>query len=405
MNPKDARMRPKQAVIFAGGRGARLRPFTDTRPKPMIEFHGKPFLAHMIEMLRTQGFEEVLLLLGYLPQIVQDYFGDGSGFGVRVHYSVSAPEDLTARRILQAEHLLDPCFLALYCDNYWPLQIESMWQRLNGSDATAMLTVYSNKDHYSRDNVQVNSAGYVVNYDRSRAAAGLRGVEISYAILTRPVLRLLPREDAPFEAAIYPELIRRNELLAYVSDHRYYSVGSHERLPLTKEFLARRPTIILDRDGVLNKKPRKAEYVRTWNEFEWLPGAKEALRLLREDGYRVIIVSNQAGIGRGVMSEGALAAIHNRMRDEAAAAGGQIDAIYHCPHDWHNGCECRKPNPGMLFQAQRDFHLDLSQTWFIGDDERDAEAANRAACKSRLVSEGTSLLAIVRNLLNKEVSH
>ena len=81
--------RPTQAVILAGGRGTRMRPLTDTRPKPMVEFHGRPFLEYMIEMLREQGFERVLLLLGYLPEVIQEHFGDGSGFGVEIDYSVS----------------------------------------------------------------------------------------------------------------------------------------------------------------------------------------------------------------------------------------------------------------------------------------------------------------------------
>src|SRR6187551_3927857 len=99
--------RPRQAVILAGGRGSRLRPLTDTRPKPMVEILGKPFLAYQIEQLREQGFEKILLLLGYLPQVVQDYFGDGSRFGVTVEYSVSAVDDETARRLSLAEALID----------------------------------------------------------------------------------------------------------------------------------------------------------------------------------------------------------------------------------------------------------------------------------------------------------
>ena len=98
-----------------------------------------------------------------------------------------------------------------------------------------------------------------------------------------------------------------------MTDHRYYSVGSLKRLPLTEAFLARRPAVILDRDGVLNKKAPKAQYVRSWHEFEWLAGAKEALRLFKEAGYRVIVVSNQAGVGRGAMTETQLVEIHERM--------------------------------------------------------------------------------------------
>ena len=157
--------------------------------------------------------------------------------------------------------------------------------------------------------------------------------------------------------------------------------------------------MILDRDGVLNARPPRATYVTTPEHFHWLPGALDALRLLREAGYVVLIVSNQAGIGRGMMSEEDLAKIHARMQSDVKAAGGRIDAVYHCPHTWDEGCWCRKPSPGLLFAAQRAHHLDLSRTYFIGDDERDEEAAVRAGCRSILVSEDRSLLDIVKELL------
>jgi D-glycero-D-manno-heptose 1,7-bisphosphate phosphatase len=279
------------------------------------------------------------------------------------------------------------------------MRFDDMWERFVAADVPAMVTVYNNRDGYSRDSVRVGESGFVEVFDRSRTSPGLSGVEISYALLRRSVLGLLPTEDALFEEAVYPPLVDRGELLAYVTEHRYYSVGSAERLPRTERFLARRPAVILDRDGVLNERPPKAQYVRKAEEFRWLPGAKDALRLFREAGYLVIVVSNQAGIARGAMTEGDLARIHDRMRAEAAAAGGAIDAIYHCPHDWDEGCDCRKPKPGMLFSAQRDFDVDLTRTPFIGDDERDAEAAQAAGCPSMLVSERATLLDLARGLV------
>jgi D-glycero-D-manno-heptose 1,7-bisphosphate phosphatase len=139
--------------------------------------------------------------------------------------------------------------------------------------------------------------------------------------------------------------------------------------------------------------------VRSWDEFEWLSGAKEALRMLHEAHYRVIIISNQAGIARGAMTQANLLEIHECMRAETVEAGGRITAIYYCPHDWEEGCECRKPKPGMLFEAQRDFNLDLSRTLLIGDDERDAEAAELAGCPAVLVTEDVSLLDITRKVV------
>jgi len=391
--------RSTQAVILAGGRGERLRPLTDIRPKPMIEIHGKPFLEYNLEQLREQGFRRVVLLLGYMPEVVQDYFGDGRRFGLQIEYSVSPVEDNTGRRLKVAERLLDDCFLLLYCDNYWPMRFDRMWQRYLQAGAPAMLTVYANRDGYTKDSLRVDEQGFISIFDKQRRAPDLKGVEISYGLFKKELLALLPEENISFEETLYPLLAQRHQLAAYVTQHRYYSVGGQARLPLTEAFLARRPAVILDRDGVLNRRPPRAQYVRHWEEFEWLPGAKESLHLLKTAGFRVIVVSNQAGIARGAMTEADLLEIHRRMTREAVLVGGRIDAIYYCPHNWDEGCECRKPKPGMLFQAQRDFNLDLSRTAFIGDDERDAQAAEAAGCPPILVSEQKSLLDVIRTLV------
>lgn len=392
--------RPRQAVILAGGRGTRMRPLTNTRPKPMVMFHGRPFLEYVVEMLREQGFERVLMLLGYLPEVIQDHFANGSGFGVEIDYSVTVADDLTVSRMQVARDRIEESFLLLYCDNYWPMRMNDMWRRFQELDVPAMVTVYANRDGYrpGKDSVLVEN-GYVKAFDKTRSVPGLQGVEISYAILTDRVLGLLPAEDELFEVAVYPELARRGQLGAYVSDHQYYSVGSLDRLEATERFLARRPAVILDRDGTLNRRPPRAQYVTRPEEFEWLPGALEALRMLNEAGYTVAVVSNQAGVDRGAMTEEDLADVHRKLTDEAERAGGRIEAVYYCPHDWDEGCECRKPAPGMLFQAQRDLDLDLTRTPFIGDDERDAQAADAAGCPSITVSEETPLNDCVRSLL------
>lgn len=367
----------------------------------MVEIHGKPFLAYQIEQLREQGFEKVLLLLGYLPEVVQEYCGDGRRWGVKIECSVTAVEDQTARRLKLAEPYLDPCFLLLYCDNYWPMQIDKMWSHYTQSNVQAMITVYSNKDSYTRNSVRVDDDGFVVAYDKTCTNPGLQGVEISYAIMAKAVLGLVPGENVLLEESLYPELAKRRQLAAYVSDHRYYSVGALHRLPLTEAFFTRAPTVFLDRDGVLNKRPLPAHYVRTPDEFHWLPGAKEALRLLKQAGFRAVVISNQAGIGRNVMTECDLAEVNRYMRDEAGHAGGEIAAIYHCPHDWNAGCECRKPKSGLLFRAQKDLHLDLTRTVFIGDDERDQQAAEVAGCRFKMVTDEDSLLKIVQRMVMK----
>lgn len=396
--------RPRQAVILAGGRGVRLRPLTDTRPKPMIEFHGKPFLESLIELVRDQGFHRILLLLGYLPDAIRGYFGDGVRWGVAIDYVVSDVNDDTGRRLMRARRQLDPRFLLMYCDNYWPMRFEAMWRQYQQSGAAALLTVYRNDDNYTRSNVVVDAQHRVVVYDKDRAQLNLRGVDIGFGLFRREVLDALPDENVSFERTVYPGLVEAGQLQAFVTDHRYYSVSSHERLAATEAFLARRPTVILDRDGVLNRRPPRAHYVRSWADWAWLPGAIEALRRLKQAGIRALLVSNQAGIARGVITERDLAAIHARMQTEIRMAGGEVSAIYHCPHGWESTCECRKPKPGMLFQAQREWHLDLSRTVFIGDDERDGQAAEAAGCPFMQVGESRGLLEAVHELVRSEAS-
>jgi D-glycero-D-manno-heptose 1,7-bisphosphate phosphatase len=372
----------------------------------MVEFHGKPFLEYVVDMLREQGFERVLMLLGYLPDVIMDHFRDGSGFGIEIEYDVTGADDLTAFRVDHARDRLEERFLLLYCDNYWPMRFDAMWEAYVASGAAGQITVYSNGDGYTRDSVIIGDDGFVEVFDRGRTTPGLRGVEISYAILERDVvLPLVADRDLLFEEAVYPPLSERRQLHAFVSDHRYYSVGGHDRLAETSAFFARSPAVILDRDGVLNERPPRAQYVQRPDDFTWLDGSREALRLFAASGWRVLVVSNQAGIGRGIMTERDLEAVHTRMRADASAAGGRIDAIYHCPHDWEAGCTCRKPRPGMLFQAQREHRLDLTRTWFVGDDDRDRMAADAAGCRFAFVTPDRSLVDVAREILAQAPTH
>jgi D-glycero-D-manno-heptose 1,7-bisphosphate phosphatase len=369
--------RPRQAVILAGGLGRRLGDITRDIPKPMVPFGGVPFLGYLLRLLSEQGFERVLLLLGYKADAIIDYCGDGSRFGLKIDYSVGAVEDDTGRRVKRAEAKIESVFLLLYCDNYWPMPFARMWRSFaDKPKAAAQVTVYRNRDRFTRDNLIVGSNGFVETYDKRRSKPGLAGVDIGFILMRREVLDLLPADaNCSFEAEVYPKLVERGELAAFETDHRYYSVSTPERLPDTERFLLRRPCVILDRDGVLNVKASRGEYVTSPKDWRWLPGAREGFRTLRQAGADVIVVTNQAGIARGILSEDDLAVVHARMREEAEAAGGAILDIFHCPHHWDDGCDCRKPKPGMLLAAQRAHALDLSRTPFVGDDPRDGEAA------------------------------
>jgi D-glycero-D-manno-heptose 1,7-bisphosphate phosphatase len=147
----------------------------------------------------------------------------------------------------------------------------------------------------------------------------------------------------------------------------------------------------LDRDGVINRKAPEGQYVTRWEEMEFLPGAREAIRSLNQAGYFVVIVSNQRCVAKGLITTSELESMHARMRREFKAAGATIDAIYYCPHDFQPPCICRKPQPGMILEAARTHELDLAGSWMIGDSEHDVEAGKSAGCMTaRLMDDGKS---------------
>ena len=135
-----------------------------------------------------------------------------------------------------------------------------------------------------------------------------------------------------------------------------------------------RRCVFLDRDGVINEKPRDGEYVRNWSEFRLLDTIADWIRLFNALGFLVIVVTNQRGVARGVMSAADLEDIHCRMIQELARHGARIDDVFCCSHE-ENTCNCRKPRPGLVLQAQDKWDIDLPQSLLIGDSERDAALA------------------------------
>jgi D-glycero-D-manno-heptose 1,7-bisphosphate phosphatase len=148
-----------------------------------------------------------------------------------------------------------------------------------------------------------------------------------------------------------------------------------------------RRCLFLDRDGVINAAPPKGEYIRSWDEFRLLPEAVDWIRLFKAAGYLAIVITNQRGIALGLYSEADLRAIHERMRAELAAQGALVDDILYCPHA-EGACDCRKPRPGMIVEAQRKWDIDLAGSLLVGDSERDRLLAERCGIPFVLVREG-----------------
>ena len=144
--------------------------------------------------------------------------------------------------------------------------------------------------------------------------------------------------------------------------------------------------VILDRDGVINFDSE--HFIKSPAEWKPIPGSLEAIAKLTQAGYKVVVATNQSGIGRGLFDMDTLNAMHDKMHRAVQAVGGRIDAIFYCPHAADSNCDCRKPKPGMLDRIAACFNTDLSKVFAIGDSLRDLQAAVTAGAKPVLVLSG-----------------
>jgi histidinol-phosphate phosphatase family protein len=143
--------------------------------------------------------------------------------------------------------------------------------------------------------------------------------------------------------------------------------------------------VFLDRDGVINRKPDDGCYATRWEDIEFLAGAADGIALLRRGGFRIIVVTNQRCVAKGLLTISELEALHERMQRHMASSGAIIDAFYYCPHASEPACDCRKPAPGMVIRASCAHHIELKASWVIGDSDTDIQAGKTAGCKTALI--------------------
>ncbi len=371
----------------------RLRPITDSMPKPMVPVCGRPFLEHLLEQLRGEGITEVVLLTGYLGDVIESHFGDGSSFGMRISYS-RGPEDWdTGRRLWKARPLLKEQFFLLYGDNYATFLATRVEKMFLHHGRLGCLSLHAREKNA---NIRFSADGLVDAYDRSRTASGLNAVEIGYMLLSRRIFEFYRQPDCSF-SEILERLALEGQLAGYLVGDVYYSVSDPERLKITEQYLAPKKILLIDRDGTINEKAPRGEYITRWEDFRFIPSAVAGMKQLAGLGWSFIVISNQAGVGRGVMTAEQVWEIDRQMVAALAGEGITILYSYYCLHHWTEVCSCRKPCPGLLLQASRDFLLPLPQTWYIGDDPRDCTAAWAAGCRAAYLGPAGEL-----KLLSKE---
>jgi len=232
-----------QAVILAGGLGTRLRPLTEEIPKVMISVDGKPFLLHLLQLLKGQGISDIALCIGYLGQQVRDFLGNGEILGVNIRYSEEREKLLgTGGALKQVQSLLANYFLVINGDTYLPIDYREVEKAFLRCGKKALMVVYGNQeDTGAKNNVALDDNLMVIRYDKESPAPSLEYVEAGALFLRQEALDLIKEGvSMSLEGGLYTTLIQQGELAAYVTKQRFYDIGLPKQRRIFEKFLKER---------------------------------------------------------------------------------------------------------------------------------------------------------------------
>ena len=429
-----------KVVIMAGGKGTRIASVNSNVPKPMIEIGGKPILQWQIENLKVCGLTDIILVVGYMGNIIQDYFKDGTSFGVHISYFIESTPLGTAGALFKMPQLTED-FLLMCGDVILDVDFNRFIAFHNQNKAWASLMTHPNGHPYDSSLlvtkvlppqelgglpedthcvVQWMNKEDERSYYKNRVNAGIE--IISPALLQETMRNYVPRHpENPDKIDLDRDVLKPNiqsgriyayDTPEYIKDmgtpDRYYEVESDILSGKVKarNLINKQKAVFLDRDGTINQ---YVGFLTKPEQFELIPEVPAAIKLINKSGYLAIVVTNQPVIARGDCTWEGLQMIHDKMETELGKAGAFLDGIYVCPHHPDKGfegerpeykvaCDCRKPSPGLILRAAQDFNIDLSQSIMIGDSDNDIEAGRQAGLRDCIKVERNVAGALAKAL-------
>jgi D-glycero-D-manno-heptose 1,7-bisphosphate phosphatase len=400
---------------MAGGKGKRIAGIADGVPKPMIPLWDKPILEYQIDCLKRYGLTDIIIVTGYLGSTIRDYFQDGRNFGCSIRYFHEEEPLGTAGALFYLLPSLGENFLLLNGDTVFDFDFSRFIKFHQEKNAAVTIAVHPNSHPFDSALITPDSSGRIIAWlnkeDPRRYCKNL--VNSGIHLLNRELISLYLAEkyiSAPpgkvdLDREILRPLTASGCIYAYKTSEYIKDMGTPERyvevkndigtgLVKAKNLSLPQKAVFLDRDGTLNK---INGFIKKAEDLELLPGTAEAVKGVNNSGYLAIVITNQPVIARGEASMEDLGDIHNKLETDLGMRGAYLDDIFFCPHHPDKGfpgerpeykidCECRKPKPGLLFQAAGKYHIDLSQSYMIGDGRQDVEAAMAAGCRPVFIS-------------------
>lgn len=370
----------KEAIILAGGLGTRLRESVPDLPKCMAPVAGRPFLFHVINYLRSQGVEKFIFSLGYKHELIEDYLS--TQFPTLSYQCVIEDEPLgTGGAILLAcTKATEKNIVVTNGDTLFKIDLHkaTMFHNHNNAECTLLLKPMNRFDRYG---VVELDEEQLVNSFKEKQFYETGNINGGVYLLNKD--KFLDEEfpaKFSFEKHYLEKFYPVRRIYGLIQDAYFIDIGIPEDYNRAQSELSRPPldlstvdkswTLFIDRDGVINHE-KKEDYILNWEEFRFYEGVEKAFQKLAGKFGKIIIVSNQRGVGKQLMTEHDLRTIHQNMQEAIEAAGGRIDKIYYCTST-DNKHPDRKPNPGMAFHAKNYFDsIDLSRSVIIGNKPSD----------------------------------
>lgn len=427
-----------KTIIMAGGRGTRIAELFPNIPKPLIPVDGMPILEREIRSLASQGFDDLILTVGYLANKIMAYFGDGSKLGVKIVYFVEETPLGNAGALFRLKDKIgNEPFLLLNADAAFDVDFNRMLDYHKKHGGLVTLFTHPNSHPYDSGLIIADNNGNVEKWlskederpqwYNNRVNAGLHVIDLKVLELSEKNLEIDPSTGFPkgkvdLDRQILKPLCGTGKMFCYDSPEFVKDMGTPERfhqveadykngVVQAKNLHNKQKAFFLDRDGTINK---YVGFLRKIDDFELIDGVSEAIKMINQSGYLAVVVTNQPVIARGEVTWEELHEIHKKMETLLGKDGAYFDGLYICPHHPDRGfdgerpeykfdCDCRKPKPGLLLQAAKDFNIDLSESYMIGDSERDVEAGKAAGCKESLLiktNEDGALLDVINSLFS-----
>jgi D-glycero-D-manno-heptose 1,7-bisphosphate phosphatase len=399
----------RQLVVLVGGKGTRLGALSKSTPKPLMPVsEDKVFLDYFLESAVRQGFKEILLIAGHLGEQVSARYNHLKIHGADVSVLIEPePKGTGGAFVFAMDHLAET-FVAANGDTLFDINIRAVDAELHRSkDLLAVLALREIEDAGRYGSVETNANGDITEFkEKNEMALGKRGlINGGIYAFRRSAIEKLKSLPASVETDLFPVLAQEGRIAGVKSSGYFLDIGLPETLATARAELPlrQRPAVFFDRDGVLNK---DKAYVHKIDDWEWVDGAKDAIKLANDKGFAVIVVTNQAGIGRGYYQEADVWRLHQTIQEELHENGAFIDAFYYSPHHpeaIHSKYQiisplCRKPNSAMILRAARQHNLDLKRSVLIGDQLTDLAAAQSAGVNGHLF-KGGNLLEVLSPLL------